>query len=261
MQLPSVLRNQVFADAALAYALMTAPADALYMTAPAGINPASVYLELVREAVPEGKHLAPAAVEEDDPRLAAPRPARRYVLTSAAGSAIAADGIRLTKIRALSDTLVEAGFPDACMNWYDRGDENSFGTRLPPKLIREATGERLRISVSQLERYAACPYAYLTRYLLKLQERDVWSPRAADTGSVLHGVLELGIRALAEELSLAASEEERGEVLARWADMDYDAFTLACMRRSRKQDGYGLFFALGSGLERTPGIRVGCRKL
>ncbi|NLN46994.1 MAG: hypothetical protein GX153_10605 [Clostridiaceae bacterium] len=254
VRLPSVLRDQVFADAALAHALLTAPSDALYMTAPAGTGPASVYLDLVRETVPGGRHLSPVLVEEDDPRLAAPRPARRHVLSVAAGMVLPADGIRLTKLRALSDTLERPGGVGVGMDWPGVSSDFSTSTRLPVALVREATGKRFLMSVSQLEKYASCPYAYLARYLLKLQERDVWSPRAADTGSVLHGVLELGIRALAEELSRAASEEERSAVLARWAEMDYDAYALACMTTVAERDGYGLFF--DAGIRASSGRRV-----
>ncbi|MBR6381088.1 MAG: exodeoxyribonuclease V subunit gamma [Lachnospiraceae bacterium] len=81
--------------------------------------------------------------------------------------------------------------------------------------IREETarslyGERMRVSVSSLEEYAKCAYAYFLKYGLGLREQPVYEVNAADRGSVLHSVLCLFFRELeAEGISLNAFEEAR----------------------------------------------------
>ncbi|HEY5467422.1 MAG TPA: PD-(D/E)XK nuclease family protein, partial [Clostridia bacterium] len=254
IRLPSVLRDQVFADAALAYALLTAPTDRLYMTAPAGGKPVSGYFDLLRRAVPEGCHLIAGPPEADDVRAGALRPARRHLLAAFSDPSILADGGRLRVLRALADTL---GLPEQEQKngrWHGWLEEDRITARLSPALILLAAGTHLRMSVSQLECYAACPYAYLSHYLLKLQERDVWSPQATDTGSMLHGILELAVRDFGGELSAAASEEERQAILERWTACDFDAYAAFRMREIAERDGFGLFF--DTGIRASSGRRV-----
>ncbi len=254
VRLPSVLRDQVFSDAALAYALLTSPSDALYLSAPVGSRPASGYVDLLRRVVPEGRHRTVGLADADDPRTGAVRPARRFLLSSAADETLPGDPGRMTVLRALADTL---GFPaqeSQGGRWRSWLEEDRVTARLPAALVRQAVGEHARMSVSQLERFAACPYAYFSQYLLRLQDRDVWSPQATDTGSLLHGILELAVRGLAEELETAATEEERQAVLIRWQGLDYDRFADRCMREIAERDGYGLFF--DAGIHASGGRRV-----
>ncbi len=59
---------------------------------------------------------------------------------------------------------------------------------LPPELMHRLN---VRVSVSQLEKYANCPYAYFLRYILKLAPRRTHLMRELDVGEILHKTLEL----------------------------------------------------------------------
>ncbi len=254
VRLPSVLRDQVFADAALTYGLFTAPTHALYLTAPAGTGPVPGHLAWLRTTVPQGWHQDVGATSMDDARVAALRPARRFVLSLASRPPAQLERAQWATLRALTAVLDLASPAGVGLLWPAWLREDRIHVRLPADRVRAATGATVRMSISQLERFAACPYAYMAQYLLQLQEREIWSPRAADTGIVLHGVMELGIRQLSEELAAADSDAARAEILGRWQRLDYEALAHSCMERIAARDGYGVFF--DAGIRASSGRRI-----
>ncbi|BAX73182.1 PD-(D/E)XK nuclease family protein [Leuconostoc mesenteroides] len=63
-------------------------------------------------------------------------------------------------------------------------------TKLKPKFISALFGERLNVSISQLESYYSNPFAYFLQYGLKLQERATNELNVAQTGTLYHAVFE-----------------------------------------------------------------------
>ena len=47
----------------------------------------------------------------------------------------------------------------------------------------------LNLSVSQLEKFARCPFSYFLKYDLKLLERKIYELKSIDLGIFLHGIL------------------------------------------------------------------------
>jgi ATP-dependent helicase/nuclease subunit B len=66
--------------------------------------------------------------------------------------------------------------------------QNPRGLPARRDFIPPAAG--LRTSVSQLETYAACPFQYFAKYILRLQERAEATVKPIDVGRVHHGILE-----------------------------------------------------------------------
>lgn len=63
-------------------------------------------------------------------------------------------------------------------------------------------GSPAHSSVSRLEQYASCPFAYYVRYGLKAQERQVFQMSAPDIGTFMHAVIEqFSLEVVREELS------------------------------------------------------------
>lgn len=56
--------------------------------------------------------------------------------------------------------------------------------------IKKLYGYPLKLSVSRLERYAQCPFAYYIQYGLKAQERKIYDFSMPDLGTFLHEVLD-----------------------------------------------------------------------
>lgn len=56
--------------------------------------------------------------------------------------------------------------------------------------IKKLYGDSLRTSVSRLEQYRRCPFAFHMKYGLKLLEEDEFKIRALDTGNFMHEVID-----------------------------------------------------------------------
>ncbi len=67
------------------------------------------------------------------------------------------------------------------------------GSSLEDKITAVLYGSRIFASVSRIETYARCAYAYFLRYGLGLQERETYGIEATDMGTIYHGVLEIFI--------------------------------------------------------------------
>lgn len=61
---------------------------------------------------------------------------------------------------------------------------------LPEDVARALYGEQPVASVSRLERYAGCAYAFFLEYGLRLKEQKLFEIQTADTGSILHETME-----------------------------------------------------------------------
>jgi len=105
--------------------------------------------------------------------------------------------------------------------------------RLSPVVVKRLHGECLRLSATQLERFAACPFQFFVWGGLLAREREVHEVDAADRGSFLHRVL-------------ALFHEEVTKEGRRWRDLS-DGEARSVLRRAAAQvvRGYrhGLFGA------------------
>ena len=59
-----------------------------------------------------------------------------------------------------------------------------------PKRLRELYGKTFKFSISRLEKYAGCPFAYFIQYGLKAKERKIYALNPPDIGSFIHKILD-----------------------------------------------------------------------
>lgn len=85
---------------------------------------------------------------------------------------------------------------------------NSKVKPISPLRVRELYGKQLRFSISRLEKYAQCPFAYFVQYGLKAKERKVYEFSPPDFGSFIHSVLD-GFAKYLEESNLTWRELEK----------------------------------------------------
>ena len=57
--------------------------------------------------------------------------------------------------------------------------------------VKNLYGKNLHLSISRLEKFAECPFAYFMQYGLKAKERKIYEFKAPDLGSFIHEVLDL----------------------------------------------------------------------
>jgi len=66
-------------------------------------------------------------------------------------------------------------------------------------IVKRLFGRRIRSSATRLSTFAACPYQYFARYILKLKKREEFKLRPLDVGNFYHRVLDSLIKQLAAE--------------------------------------------------------------
>ena len=63
-------------------------------------------------------------------------------------------------------------------------------SKIGESAARELFGDELRVSVTRLENYNACPFEHFIRYGLGVEERQIHSFKASDIGTLVHDMLE-----------------------------------------------------------------------
>jgi ATP-dependent helicase/nuclease subunit B len=119
--------------------------------------------------------------------------------------------------------------------------------RIEPELVRAFYGEKILLSVSQLENYASCPYRHWAITVLALQEREIWQPQNAETGTLLHGAAELALRDLAAGLQALDPADREGRVrwLQNWISDDLAGRAADWLRQAAGRENLQRFFEPG----------------
>ncbi len=96
---------------------------------------------------------------------------------------------------------------------------------LSSEMAEQLYGRDVSVSTSRLEKYAGCAYAFFLEYGLRLQEKKLFEVSTADTGTILHSVMEQvfayyktvdgGIRLASTEECEAKARELLAEVIAQ----------------------------------------------
>lgn len=111
--------------------------------------------------------------------------------------------------QALEDKTINPLWWDV-YNWYINKKEwqkktglvidGLFERNTPPTLskpvVSKLYGSKLLTSISKLERFKACPFAYFLNYGLVLKEREEYKLKAPDLGQFFHAALENGYKVL-----------------------------------------------------------------
>ena len=124
--------------------------------------------------------------------------------------------------------LEQNGF-EPLLHMMRQGHELKAGVqKLPAAVARRLMDPAQRLlSVTQLEQYARCPFAYYLRYGLYLKEREVPQVRSLEDGNVLHDIL-----------------QDAGEYLTQVLKED-EARALAEKLAGQKQDEYAVYQTTG----------------
>jgi len=223
-QLPSSLRDQAYADAFVIYSLFSLPTERLYMTASS--EAVSPWLTWLQAGNPHSMQVISPMPDWQDPRLNAIRPAFNYLLIKS-GQSKAQAGPDVTQVQVPADSVLAL------------------------------YGGHLSLSVTQLERYAACPFQHLATHLLALREREIWTPDTAETGTLLHGMIELAMTELRQDLAVLEPDDADGRqtVLERWlAGHRIERQAADWMAAAASRDHLQMFF--DQGIQAAAGRRV-----
>lgn len=118
---------------------------------------------------------------------------------------ISAQQFDLKRIRAIASSIAESGeqndggtsdnAPSNTEALPNRGDT----VQIDPFFVRMLFGNKLYLTKSRISAFAECPYRYWCEYVLKLREQKTESVSYADSGSIIHYILERLLRELLQD--------------------------------------------------------------
>ncbi len=113
----------------------------------------------------------------------------------------------------LSVFLTDEEYGEAARTAFDHYFHKKQEERVDEKLMRQLYPRKLETSVSRLEKYRSCHFAYFMDYMLKAKDVEELKPDALSMGSMLHSVLELFSKT-AKQIGYNHMDEDfiRGEV-------------------------------------------------
>ncbi|MEE0702432.1 MAG: PD-(D/E)XK nuclease family protein, partial [Anaerotignum sp.] len=144
--------------------------------------------------------------------------------------------------------------------------------KLSPKTAKSLYGKNILSSVSRLERFAACPFAYFAEYGLKARPRQLYQLRTPDLGNLFHQVLEQFAATLKKDgiswQTLTQEETERrmdaavdeaaphlgNEILL---DSAANRYLIKRLKRISRRAGWTLVRHIQSGMFEPAGYEVG----
>ena len=97
--------------------------------------------------------------------------------------------------------------------------ENTYD-QLSTEIAQLLYGMEMENSISRLEKYAGCAYAFFLRYGLGIQERELFQVDTANIGTILHGAMEHFFHAMKEEKRdfKTLSDEERDGLMEAFVE-------------------------------------------
>lgn len=168
------------------YTILTKPSDHLYIS----YHKLSASLESMRPSYLLGRisSIFPSLqAEEYDAASCMPdtvnRSLRRMLRTEE-------DDSEDAESRILTRILTEKGFTRELTAIYKGRTYRNVAEQLPPETIALLYGRYLHASVSKLELYARCGFAYFLKYGLRLKEREMYQVDVRNVGVILHSVME-----------------------------------------------------------------------
>ncbi len=168
------------------YTILTKPSDHLYIS----YHKLSASLESMRPSYLLGRisNIFPSLqAEEYDAASCMPdtvnRSLRRILRTEE-------DDSEDAESRILTRILTEKGFAGELTAIYKGRTYRNVAEQLPPETIALLYGRYLHASVSKLELYARCGFAYFLKYGLRLKEREMYQVDVRNVGVILHSVME-----------------------------------------------------------------------
>lgn len=168
------------------YTILTKPSDHLYIS----YHKLSASLESMRPSYLLGRisSIFPSLqAEEYDAASCMPdtvnRSLRRILWTEE-------DDSEDAESRILTRILTEKGFARELTAIYKGRTYRNVAEQLPPETIALLYGRYLHASVSKLELYARCGFAYFLKYGLRLKEREMYQVDVRNVGVILHSVME-----------------------------------------------------------------------
>ena len=130
-----------------------------------------------------------------------------------------------TALKALQnkdEQLLPQNAAQTIISWYEKNEPRQLEIikqmqNEPPQellAMKNALADGLKLSVSAIEKYRSCPYAYFLNYVLHLKERDIYTLDKMNIGQFYHKAMEdLTNKMLEQNMDWSTIEQEQLELL------------------------------------------------
>ncbi|MBW8002346.1 MAG: hypothetical protein FVQ80_10045 [Planctomycetes bacterium] len=168
------------------------------------------------------------------------------------------------ELEELFDGLKERAIEDSDIESFEEGSPAAFGydnkAVLEKEVVEENYGKEIRGSATRLATFAACPYKYFVRYVLRLKERAEFKLRPLDIGNFYHVVLDALVKQLNKEKKDLASigDDELLEILNKQISkvVTGDSFLSSFKSRSLHNE-----FIISNAIENLESCVLGIAKM
>lgn len=200
IELPPDTLGKAYMEESLVYSALTCATERLFVSYPTGkdgANPSTIIKRLRR--------VFPQAVLSDELKDNSPLDTIGSAKSTYEDFVVAYS--RARKGEEVGDEWLTAlDYYKNSPVWRDRVKEierhTAYENRtefIRSELIRARYGDGIKTSVSSLERYSKCPFAYFAKVTLSLRERKELEVTAADSGTFLHEFVDLFGKKLVED--------------------------------------------------------------
>ena len=207
LELASDTRTQAFEERFLVYRALTTPSKYLYVSWPIAdqegkaLRPSTVIYRLRRlfPAVTESSNILPTeSVEEELKLISARAPAFKMMVSAFRKKA---DGRSLQPVwpDAYCWYFTRPDWKRRCMTARQAFQYKNIAGSVSREKIAQLYGSPLRASVSRLEKYTSCPFAFYVQYGLGARERKVFALKPPDVGTFMHEAIEEVSKAVVAE--------------------------------------------------------------
>ncbi len=198
----------------LIYNVLTAPKEKLYLSAPLGDKDGKA--KLPSEIIERIKLLFPRiSVVGYDGEVSE---CSSVIFKTLLAGIVKAEGEidRLSKQdKLIYDYFARSELGEELKAFAESAKKYEYGEKLTKSVAKELYGKKLMLSVSKLEKYNACAFAYFMNYGLYAKERLKAGFEANNIGSILHETLEIYLSTLKEkdaDYSTVSYEDCRREI-------------------------------------------------
>lgn len=193
--------EKLYEEQLLIYKTLTAPTEkliishALANSEGKSIRPSPV-LSKIRKRFPHIQHKSNMIQDKTDIVLSAQKPAFNSFIR---GLSALRDGKELPEGYKELYRWFECNYPEKTFSMMGRFDYRKGIEKMSRSAAKKLYRDNMRSSVSQIEQYSKCPFSFFMKYGLGIKERKTFSFRAIDRGTLLHEVLEMYCKSIADE--------------------------------------------------------------
>lgn len=188
-------KSTAFEEQFLMYVTLTTMSDYLRISYPIAneegktLRP-SIVISRLRKIFPNLCEKSNVIKEEDDiEKISSPKPTFNEFISQLR---VKEEGLELSSIwLSVYDWFMNnKEWKEKFINISQGFNHTNYAEIVDTRRVRKLYGSKLNMSVSRLEKFSQCPFAYFIRYGMNAKERKIYKVSTPDIGTLMHDVVE-----------------------------------------------------------------------